>query len=127
MIEVCKHTTMVEKIADSTDQEITSYKLAQFMKDKEGEEFLGMITYISKNHVIVKTKDYVTGTLSTQELLDLGYELWHGTTLVEKATNRRLRIGDFIQVRLEEVNLETHKIRFSLASKREKTYVKKGA
>ena len=124
MIEVCKHTTEVEKIADIADQEITAYKLAQFMEKKVGQTFPSMITYISKNHVIVKTNDFVTGTIPIEELGKMGYEITGGTTLIHSETNQKWRIGDLIEVTLHDVDLESRKIHFSLPSPKEKIYVK---
>ncbi len=128
MLAICKHTTRVEKIAESTDQEITGYKLAQFMDDKVGQTFQSMITHVSKNHVVVRTEDFVTGTLLTSDLINMGFELINnGTTLVHPTTKEHLRIGDILTVQLEEANTETRKIRFTIPKENSKVYVKKGA
>lgn len=129
LIEVCKHTTEVEKIADTVDREVTNYKLAQYMEDKIGESFIAMIIYISKHHVVIRTTEYITGTIPTAELLKLGYQLGNeGTTIIDPDSHQKLRIGDLIPVVLEEANTESKKIRFSLSRKeREKVYAKTGA
>lgn len=127
MNKICKHTTKVEKIAEQTDKEITGYQFAQYMENKVGEEFVGMITYISKHHVVVRTSDFITGTVPTEELLQLGYELKEGATLVEKKSGQTLRLGDFIRITLAEANLETRKIRFSIPKQKEKIYIKVSA
>ncbi len=127
MVKICKHTTKVEKIAEATEKEITGYQFAQYMENKVGEDFIGMITYISKHHVVVRTADFITGTISTEEILQLGYELKQNATLVEKSSNQTLRLGDFLHVTLAEANLETRKIRFTIPKQKEKIYVKVSA
>ncbi len=128
MLAVCKQTTKVEKIAESTDQEITGYKLAQFMDNKVGQIFESMITHISKNHVVVRTSDFVTGNILTKDFIQMGFELTNNdTTLIHPVTKKMLRIGDTLTVQLQEVNLETRKIWFMLPEGKPKVYVKKGA
>ncbi len=126
MIQICKHNTKVEKIADVTDRDITGYQFVQFMEKKIGQTFTGMITYISKHHIIVRTTDYVTGTVETKELLDAGYKLIdQGTTLIDPKTKKHLRIGDLIEVVLTKTSLEDRKILFSIPNLSAKVYTKK--
>lgn len=125
MVKICKHNTKVEKIAEATEKEITSYQFAQYMENKVGEEFVGMITYIGKHNIVVRTTDFITGTVPTEELLNLGYELHpQGAVLIDKSTKQTLRIGDSIRVVLAEANLETRKIIFSIPKQKGKTYIK---
>ncbi len=127
MLKICKHTTKAEKIAEVTEKEITGYQFAQYLENKIGEKFIGMITYISKHHIVVRTADFITGTIPTTELLQLGYELKQGVTLVDENSNQTIRLGDFIHITLAEVNLETRKIRFTIPKQKEKIYVKVSA
>lgn len=125
MIKICKHNTKVEKIADKTDRDITSFQFAQYMENKVGEEFTGMITYISKHHIVVRTTDYIIGTIDTKELLDMGYRLIEeGTVLEKKDSKETFRMGDFLQVVLKESCLETRKIVFSIPNSYKKVYTK---
>ncbi len=124
MDKICRHTTKVEKVAEATDKEITSYQFAQYMENKVGKEFISIITYISKHHVVVRTKDYISGTIPTEELLNLGYVLKEGATLVDCNSGETLRLGDSIRTTLAEANLETRKIRFTIPHPKEKVYIK---
>jgi len=125
IIQICKHTTKVEKIADVTDRDITGYQFVQYMENKIGQTFTGMITYISKHHIIVRTTNYVIGTIETNELLDRGYKLIdQGTTLFDPKTKKHLRIGDLIEVVLKQTSLEDRKILFSIPNSKEKVYKK---
>ncbi len=121
MIKICRHNTKVEKIAEATEKEITGYQFAQYMENKVGEDFTGMIIYISKHHIVVRTPDFIVGSIPTEELLSLGYKLQaQGTTLVNPNNDETLRIGDFLNVTLSEANLETRKIKFTISKSKTK-------
>lgn len=123
MVKICKHTTQVEKIADTTDRDITGYQCVQYMESKVGKEFTGIVAYVNRNHLLIRTSDGITGTLDTDELLNLGYRLVdQGTTLVSPNEEEHIRIGSFLQVVLKETCLETRKIIFTLSKK--KVYIK---
>ncbi len=126
MMQICKHISDVEKIANATEDEIMNYKLAQFMEDKLGQNFTCMINHIGKNHVLIRTVEGVTGTIDLEDFIQMGYVL-QNNVLINVQEKTSLRLGDIISVYLIEANLDTKKIRFSMMNTPQKIYQKTSA
>ncbi|WP_010272945.1 ribonuclease R [Paenibacillus senegalensis] len=104
-----------ERLAVEAERETDALKKAEFMLDKVGEEFEGIISGVTSFGMFVELENTVEGMISLSELSDDFYhyhEMQH--LLIGERTSRIYRIGDEVRVRVGKVNLDERKIDFEL-------------
>jgi ribonuclease R len=89
----------------------------EYMLDKVGESFWGVITGVNSFGVFVDLDEvYVTGLV---HVTSLDYDYFHfdpiGHRLTGERTGKTYRLGDRIFVKVAAVNLDDRKIDFALA------------
>lgn len=115
---VADHTSMTERRADDATRDVERWLKAEFMSDRIGEEFDGMVTGVTGFGVFVQLKDYFVDGLV--HISDLGRDYFHFESerfrLVGEKTNVVYRPGTELKVIVARVDLEEGKIDFILAS-----------
>jgi ribonuclease R len=88
------------------------------MRDKQGEEFEGLVTGVTNFGLFVQIKDlYVEGLIHITSLPNDYYN--HdavGHRLVGERSGRVFRLTDTLRVRVAAVNVDERKIDFELAA-----------
>lgn len=112
------HTSTTERKAIDAEREVIDLKKAQFMKDKVGERFDGIISGVASFGVFVELKEYfVEGLVHTSTLLDDFYTFDEKThSLVGENSKRTFRLGDNLSVTVTSVDVERRRIEFALAN-----------
>ena len=94
------------------EREIADLKKAQFMMDKVGQSFEGLISGVTSFGLFVELKDYfVEGLIHISNIADDYYtfdELKH--SLIGGNTGRTFRLGDEVSVTVTRVDLERRRI-----------------
>ncbi|MHB8414113.1 MAG: ribonuclease R [Acidiferrobacteraceae bacterium] len=109
--------SMAERRADDATRDVTRWLKAEYMSDKVGEEFSGVISGVTSFGFFVELADvYVDGLVHVSSL---GNDYYHFDParhcLVGERTHTAYRLGDQVRVRLMRVNLDDRKIDFELA------------
>ncbi|MHB8423849.1 MAG: ribonuclease R [Gammaproteobacteria bacterium] len=108
------HCSMTERRADEATRDAMDWLKAEYMQDKLGEKFDGLITGVLPFGLFVQLKDlYVEGLVHVTSLPSDYYS--HdpvGHRMVGERSGRIYRLTDPIRVRVSNVNLEEHKIDF---------------
>ncbi|MGH8362712.1 MAG: ribonuclease R [Gammaproteobacteria bacterium] len=111
------HCSMAERRADEATRDALDWLKADYMQDKRGEEFDGLITGVLPFGLFVQLKDlYVEGLVHVTSLPSDYYD--HdpiGHRLVGEHSGRVFRLTDAVRVRVVNVNLDERKIDFELA------------
>ncbi len=114
--EMGEHTSQMERRAMEAEREIIDLKKCQFMADKEGEEFPGLISGVQPFGFFVELKDFfVEGLVHVSSLADDFYhyeEELH--RLIGENKRRIFQIGMEVRVTVARVNLERREIDFKL-------------
>ena len=119
--EICRNSSIKERIADKTEREINHYKAIEYLEGHIGEIFNGHIQYISKSGITIKTEQCIYGKISMDNLRELGFHFNEkNLTMINNNQNITLYIGDKISLQVMDANKETGKIEFSLIEKLEK-------
>ncbi|OGP24489.1 MAG: ribonuclease R [Deltaproteobacteria bacterium GWB2_55_19] len=109
---VCGHTSARERKAMEAEREIADLKKTQFMSDKVGEAFEGLISGVTSFGVFVELKDYfVEGLVHVSTLLDDYYifdEKRH--SLIGERKKRVFRLGDAVSVKVTRADVERRRI-----------------
>jgi ribonuclease R len=115
MTVVAAHSSDRERIAVEAERETDDLKKAEFMLDKIGEEFEGIISSVTSFGMFVELDNLVEGLVHVSYLTDDYYrynEKLHA--LVGERTAKIYRIGDIVNVRVVKVNIDDYTIDFEL-------------
>jgi ribonuclease R len=111
------HCSMTERRADEATREAMDWLKCEFMLDKVGEEFDGVISAVTSFGVFVELKDiYVEGLVHISSLHSDYYSfdpIKHA--LIGERSGRGYRLGDSVRVKVARVDLDQRKIDFALA------------
>jgi ribonuclease R len=111
-----EHCSMTERRADEATRDATDWLKCEYMMDKVGEEFDGIISAVTGFGIFVELKDiYVEGLVHVTSLGDdyyhfdpVKHHLWG------ERTRQAYRLGDDVRVRVMRVSLDDKKIDFDL-------------
>jgi ribonuclease R len=121
--ETAEHITATERRAMAAEREATDRYVAAFLADREGAEFTGRITGVTRFGLFVKLQD--TGADGLVPVSSLGAssggsEFWvhdeRSHALVAERSGRRFRLGAAVQVRLREAKPLTGGLLFDMLS-----------
>jgi ribonuclease R len=110
------HLSSTERRADDATREVTRWLKAEYMMDKIGEEFDGIISGVTNFGIFVELAEvYVDGLV---HITSLGNDYYHFDPakhrLLGERTNRSYRLGDAVRVKVAQVNLDEAKLDFEL-------------
>ena len=109
-----------EKLATKAEREAEDIKKAEFMEDKIGMEYMGIVSSITAFGMFVELESTVEGLIRFEHM---GKEYFiydeNRKTLTGERTNRRFKIGDQVKIRVIAANKELRKIAFELVEDEE--------
>lgn len=118
MPEVASHCSERERNAVDAERETDLVKKIEYMKDKVGEEFEGMISGVTGFGLFVELDMLVEGLVHVSYLEDDYYHYHENVhALIGERTKRTFRIGDRVRVRVQTANKENLTIDFGLVDK----------
>ena len=114
---IAEHSSWTERRADEAERDLVDLKKIQFMGKHLGSEFWGHISGVTRFGFFVELEDYfVEGLVPLVSLKDDYYvfdEVRH--TLRGERTHKAFRLGDRVQIRVENASVELRQIDFSLS------------
>ncbi|OPL07771.1 MAG: ribonuclease R [delta proteobacterium ML8_F1] len=114
--EVGKSTSITERTAEKAERDVDDLKMAEYMKDKIGEEFKGMISSVTSFGFFVELENTVEGLVRMVDLEDDFYRFDPARLeLVGERKKKVYRIGDEIAIKVSAVSLDSRTIDFQLA------------
>ncbi|WP_449443136.1 ribonuclease R [Ureibacillus acetophenoni] len=115
MDEIADHTSDRERRAVDAERDTNALKKAQFMSDKIGEEFEGMVSSITNFGIFVELPNTVEGLVHISNMTDDYYRFDdRQMIMVGEHTGRIFRIGDEVQVRVTNVVIEESSVDFEV-------------
>jgi ribonuclease R len=117
MVALGTHCSMTERRAEEATRDVVAWLKCEYMEDKVGESFKGVISGVTSFGVFVELADiFVEGLIHVTSLPQDYYEfdpIRH--TLRGRASGRTFTIGGEVDVTVARVSLDDRKIDFSLA------------
>ena len=111
--------SMSERRADEATRDVVNWLKCEFMKDRVGESFPGVVTAVTGFGLFVELTDiYVEGLVHVTALPGDYYHfdpVHH--RLAGERTGRSFRLGDTVEVKVMRVDLDERKIDFEMAEK----------
>ena len=111
-----EHCSATERRADEATRDVISWLKCEYMMDKIGEEFVGIITSVTSFGIFVELDEiYVDGLV---HITALDNDYYHFDPVGHRLTGERsgmvYRLGDQVKIRVAAVNLDDRKIDFTL-------------
>lgn len=116
MEAMAEHFSMTERRADRATRDATDWLKCDFMQDKVGDVFEGIVVDVTGFGIFVELKDiYVQGLVHVSSLENdyYQYDAIHHL-LRARASNKTYRLGDAVRVQVARVDLDKRKIDFVL-------------
>jgi ribonuclease R len=116
MSEAGKHTSERERVAMDAEREMVDLKKAQFMMDKIGEQFAGVVVSLANFGFFVELEDYfVEGLVKLSSLKDDDYHYYEKEYLIKgRRHGKKFRLGDRVRVKVLRINAFRAEIDFEL-------------
>lgn len=113
--EIADHTSMTERRADEAEREVADLKKAQYMMDKIGEEFKGIISSLTTFGIFVQLENTIEGLVHFSNMLDDYYhfdeEKFH---IIGERSNRLYKLGDEVTIKVIGVDIAKRNIDFQI-------------
>ncbi|WP_078429941.1 ribonuclease R [Alkalihalobacterium alkalinitrilicum] len=118
--EIAKHSSEMERRSVDAERETDEVKKAQYMEDKIGETFTGMISGVTNFGIFVELENTIEGLVHVSYLTDDYYSYdERAYAMIGERTGNVFRIGDELEVRCINVNVEESSIDFEIVGMKE--------
>jgi ribonuclease R len=119
MIMLGEHCSANERRADDATRDVVSWLKCEYMMDKIGAEFSGIISAVTSFGFFVELADiYVEGLV---HISNLGQDYFHfdptSHQLKGERTSMSFRLGDSVKIKVARVDLDEKKMDFELLQK----------
>ncbi|HCC86631.1 MAG TPA: ribonuclease R [Porphyromonadaceae bacterium] len=115
--EECKHSSKMEQVASNAERDSIKYKQVEFMSDKIGKVYDGVISGITEWGVYVEiNENKCEGMIPIREMDDDFYELDEKNyRLVGRRKKREYRLGQPVSIQVARANLDRKQLDFTFA------------
>lgn len=115
MQEIAQQSSERERVAVEAERDTEQLKKAEYMLDKVGEVFPGMISSVTSFGMFIELENTVEGLIRLSAMTDDYYHFHEQhMALIGERTSRIFRIGDEVEIRVARVNMDEHTIDFEL-------------
>jgi len=114
--DLCEHASQMEQLAETAERASIKYKQVEFMADRMGQEFEGIINGVTEFGFYVQLdENSCEGMVPLRDLADDYYEFdERNFCLVGRRYRKHYALGDKVRVRVERANLERRQLDFSI-------------
>jgi ribonuclease R len=112
----CKHCSAMEKKAADAERASIKYKQVEYMKERKGQVFEGIVTGVTEWGIYVETKETkCEGMINLRSLSD-DYYFYdeRSLSIMGRKTKKTFRIGTEVKIRMKEADLLKRQIDFEL-------------
>jgi len=115
--DIARQSSERERLAQEAERETVDLKKVQYMLDKVGEVYRGLISGVTNSGMFVELDNTVEGFIHISTMLDDYYHHDEKTySLIGERSKKTYRIGDQVEVRVIKVNPDLRQIDFELTT-----------
>src|SRR5699024_3524517 len=115
MLEIARHTAEAERTAVDAERDVDDMKKEEYMLDKIGEEYTGVISSVTSFGMFVELENTVEGLVHVSYLTDDYYHFDERSyALIGERTGNVYRIGQEVKVKVINVNMDEHVVDFEM-------------
>ena len=113
--EAAKQSSEMERLAEDAEREVDDLKKAEYMMDRIGEEYDGIISSVTSFGIFVELSNTIEGLVHITDLDDdyYVYDEAH-LMLIGERTKNIYRLGDTVKVRCSRVDIDNREIFFDI-------------
>jgi ribonuclease R len=117
--DMCEHASDMEKLAEDAERASIKYKQVEFLQDKIGESFDGIISGVMEWGIFVELNDSKCEGLVHMRDLDDDFYIYDEKNycIIGRNTGKRYQLGDPVKVQLIRADLEKKQIDFLMEEK----------
>lgn len=114
--EAARQSSIRERLAMEAERAVDDMKRAEFMRGKEGEEYDGIISGVTKNVIFAQLDNTVEGVIPLSSLQD-DYYVYNEKMycVIGERTRRKISLGDEMRVKVVSVSVYPPRIEFEPA------------
>jgi len=105
----CKHISERERAAMSAERESVKYKQMEFLKNKVGEEFAGVISGVIESGIFVELEDSRAEGMISFRTMHGGFSMIAPFTAGSR-TGEKYTIGQKVQVRIRKIDMSARQM-----------------
>ena len=115
MPEVAEHSSMTERRAEEAEREVDDLKMAQYMSNKIGEQFEGIISSVTKFGLFVQLENTIEGLVHFNNMDDDYYIFDEDNYyIIGERTHKTYRLGDLVKIEVIGADIGKKNIDFKL-------------
>ena len=115
--EVTKHASETERRADEAERETVKLKKVEYMQERIGQIFEGVISGMTKWGMYVELPNTIEGLVHVTNMADDHYDCYEGSyEMVGEHTGKVYKLGQKVYVRVIDTNRMTRTIDFEIAA-----------
>lgn len=116
LMKLCAHASLREKEASDAERGSIKYKQVEYMQDRVGQKFIGVVSGVAKFGIYVEEER--TKCEGFIRLRDLGDDFFNYNdktqSIIGERTGKEFRIGDKINIQVTEANLELRQLNYKI-------------
>jgi ribonuclease R len=114
---LCKHSSQREQLAADAERASIKYKMVEFMQNKEGQEFDGVISGVTESGIYVELNENgIEGYVSQRDLKgDMFVYTPEQYMYKGRRTGKTYSFGNAVRIRLDRVRLDQKLLDFVMA------------
>lgn len=116
VIKSSENSSKQERLAEDVERAITDYKKCEYMEQFVGNTYQGIISGVNQRGFYVELDNTCEGLVPVSSLVD-GFYNYDEQSMSIVSHNNYYKIGEKVEVKLEEVNKLDRKIVFSVIKK----------
>ena len=115
---LCKHSSEMEKLASDAERASIKYKQVEFLEDKIGQEFEGVISGVTEWGIFVEIiENKCEGRVSIRDMKDDQYAFDEDNyRIVGRRTGRIYTLGDKVVIKVKRADLVKKQLDFEFVS-----------
>lgn len=115
---VSEQASLRERAADEAERDVDDLKKAEYMADKIGEEFIGVVSSVTSFGMFIELDNTIEGLIRLTNLED-DYYIFDSEkyTLTGEHRKKVYKIGDTLKIKVSRASAELKEIDFALVEK----------
>jgi ribonuclease R len=116
LVVIGKHISFTERRADDAERELRQVKILELLKNRLGEEFVGVVTGITNFGIFIQIQEYlIDGLIRFEDLMDDWWDVDAKAGRVRgQRTGMTIRIGDVAKVIIANVDVPRRELNLSI-------------
>ena len=113
--EIAEHTSMTERKAEEAEREVDDLKMAQYMSERIGEQYVGIVSSVTNFGLFVQLENTIEGLVHFNIMDDDFYRFdEENFYIIGERTKKIYRLGDTVKIEVIGADVSKRNIDFRL-------------